>query len=440
MIIISIVIVLFIVLFILVISKHKIYKYNQKQDYIYDFKNPKVFELDDINLEEYKRYETLILKLKLKSNFLSKIFLPYLEISNINKKEKTFFEYGLNGIRYIDISSFAGNSSIKIDSKMCKITSKKVEIFSYDNLNIKEKKVLIIAPHPDDAEISSFGLYNSAKESYIITVTAGEGSSKYCDLENNSKNKAILKGKLRKFNALTTSIIGGVKYENNLILGYFDGTIKNMFNNKNKCIPSKSLNVSDISYFRQIDNSKIPINENSSSMWESLVDDFKNIVDSINPDLIFTLHPRIDSHPDHQYTTLALLEAMEILNKQDIKILTSTNHLIYNEFYPYGDMFSTIPLVPKFDNNFIFNSIYSHQLTKEQQIYKYYALETMHDLREPMINIGIKRPFQFAFKQLKRYINGKDKSYYRRAVKTNEIFYITNIEELKKVYKEMGII
>lgn len=90
MIIISIVIVLFIVLFILVISKHKIYKYNQKQDYIYDFKNPKVFELDDINLEEYKRDETLILKLKLKSNFLSKIFLPYLEISNINKKEKLF--------------------------------------------------------------------------------------------------------------------------------------------------------------------------------------------------------------------------------------------------------------------------------------------------------------------------------------------------------------
>ena len=437
MIIISIVIVLFIVLFILVISKHKIYKYNQKQDYIYDFKNPKVFELDDINLEEYKRDETLILKLKLKSNFLSKIFLPYLEISNINKKEKTFFEYGLNGMRYIDISSFAGNSSIKIDSKMCKITSKKVEIFSYDNLNIKEKKVLIIAPHPDDAEISSFGLYSSAKESFIVTVTAGEGSCKFCDFDCDKELKAKIKGNLRIFDALTTGLLGKVKYENSLVLGYFNETIKIMYENKNKLVSSKTAGISDINYFRRVNHSNIVTNSKPKSNWDSLLNDFECIINSIKPDFIVTLHPQIDSNIDHKYITLAIIEAMEKLNCEEIKLLTLTNHLTQNEFYPYGNMFSTTALAPRFKTSFIFDSIYSHKLSREQQIYKYYALESMHDLRDSTIQIGFKKAFLFAFRQLRRYLSGKEKSYYRRSVRTNEIFYVTNYKDLKRAYEDI---
>ena len=437
MIIISIVIVLFIVLFILVISKHKIYKYNQKQDYIYDFKNPKVFELDDINLEEYKRDETLILKLKLKSNFLSKIFLPYLEISNINKKEKTFFEYGLNGMRYIDISSFAGNSSIKIDSKMCKITSKKVEIFSYDNLNIKEKKVLIIAPHPDDAEISSFGLYSSAKESFIVTVTAGEGSCKFCDFDCDKELKAKIKGNLRIFDALTTGLLGKVKYENSLVLGYFNETIKIMYENKNKLVSSKTAGISDINYFRRVNHSNIVTNSKPKSNWDSLLNDFECIINSIKPDLIVTLHPQIDSNIDHKYITLAIIEAMEKLNCEEIKLLTLTNHLTQNEFYPYGNMFSTTALAPRFKTSFIFDSIYSHKLSREQQIYKYYALESMHDLRDSTIQIGFKKAFLFAFRQLRRYLSRKEKSYYRRSVRTNEIFYVTNYKDLKRAYEDI---
>lgn len=437
MIIISIVIVLFIVLFILVISKHKIYKYNQKQDYIYDFKNPKVFELDDINLEEYKRDETLILKLKLKSNFLSKIFLPYLEISNINKKEKTFFEYGLNGMRYIDISSFAGNSSIKIDSKMCKITSKKVEIFSYDNLNIKEKKVLIIAPHPDDAEISSFGLYSSAKESFIVTVTAGEGSCKFCDFDCDKELKAKIKGNLRIFDALTTGLLGKVKYENSLALGYFNETIKIMYENKNKLVSSKTAGISDINYFRRVNHSSIATNSKPKSNWDSLLNDFECIINSIKPDFIVTLHPQIDSNIDHKYITLAIIEAMEKLNCEEIKLLTLTNHLTQNEFYPYGNMFSTTALAPRFKTSFIFDSIYSHKLSREQQIYKYYALESMHDLRDSTIQIGFKKAFLFAFRQLRRYLSGKEKSYYRRSVRTNEIFYVTNYKDLKRAYEDI---
>lgn len=428
----------FLIIFILIKTRDKMYGYNQKKDYCYDLKNSKEFDIyKEINLKDYDKNQTLILKLEIKATLLSKLFLPYIEVSSNLKIEKTFFEHSAKRIRYIDISSFAGSENIKILTKNCKIISNKVEIFDFENLDIKNKKVLIISPHPDDAEIAAFGLYSDAKESFIVTVTAGESDCKYCDIEESKEAQAKLKGNLRVFNALTTGLLGNVEYQNSIVLGYFNETIKSMYENKEKIFSSKTAGVSDINYFRKVNHSKIETNQNPLAKWDSLVSDFKHIINSTKADLILTLHPQIDSNPDHQYITLALLEAMEDLNCEDIKLLTFTNHLSQNEYFPYGEIFSTSPLAPKFDKFFIFDKIYSHQLSKEKQIYKYYALESMHDLRDSTIQIGFKKAFSFAFRQLRRYINGKEKSYYRRSVRTNEIFYITNYKELKKAYKDI---
>ncbi|OCL87900.1 GlcNAc-PI de-N-acetylase [Aliarcobacter thereius] len=430
-------VVIFLIVFILIRTRNKMYGYNQKKDYCYHFRNPIIYDLKNINLESYKSSQTIILKIDIKSNFISKLFNPYIKIVSNQKEEDTFFEYGAKGIRYIDISSFCGMRNIQLFTKNCKIISNSVEIFDFENLNIEDKKVLIIAPHADDAEISSFGLYSEAKESYIVTVTAGEYDCKYCDIEENKKEQAKLKGNLRVFNALTTNLLGKVEYQNSIVLGYFNETIKDMYENKDKIFSSKTAGVDDIDYFRRVKHSKIKTNPQSVAKWDSLVNDFKNIINSINPDLILTIHPQIDSNLDHQYITLALLEAMEYLDCDNIKLLTFTNHLTQNEIYPYGKIFSTTALVPKFNEPFIFDKVYSHQLSKNKQIYKYYALETMHDLRDATIQIGFKKAFLFAFRQLRRYINGKEKSYYRRSVRTNEIFYVTNYKELKKAYKDM---
>lgn len=432
------IVITFLIVFVLIKTRDNMYRYNQKKDYCYDLKNPKEFNLcDPINLECYDKKQTLILKLEIKSTFLSKLFSPYIEMSSGLKTEKTFFEHSAKGIRYIDISYFGGDNIVKLSTINCKIISNKLEVFDFENLDINNKKVIIIAPHADDAEISSFGLYSDAKESFIVTVTAGEGNCEFCDIEEDKQVQAKLKGNLRIFNALTTGLLGKVEYQNSIVLGYFNETIKKMYEDKENIISSKTAGISDINYFRRVNHSKIKTNPNASSKWSSLINDFKYIINSINPDLILTLHPQIDSNLDHQYITLALVEAMEELNCEDIKLLTFTNHLSQNEIYPYGEIFSTSALVPKFNEPFIFDEIYSHQLSKEKQMYKYYALETMHDLRDSMIQIGLKKAFSFTFKQLRRYINGKEKSYYRRSVRTNEIFYITNYKKLKKAYRNI---
>ena len=427
--------VIILIMYILVRTRNKMYGYNKKKDYCYNLKNPKkIYISNPINLQEYNVHQTLILKLKVKSTFFSKLFSPYIEVYSDSKIEKTFIEHNASGIRYIDISSFSGFKNIKITTKYCKIISDELDIFNYENLNIKDKKILIIAPHADDAEISSFGLYSDAKESFIVTVTAGETVSDDFKFFDNNVDKAKAKGNLRVLDALSVGQIGKVDYENSIALGYFNETIKKMYEDKKNIIPSKTAKISDINYFRKVNHSKVKTNPNAISNWNSLILDLKYIIDSINPDFILTLHPQIDSNLDHQYTTLALLEAMEELKCNNIKLLTFTNHLNQNEICPYGEIFSTSALVPKFDTPFIFESIYSHNLSKEKQIYKFYSLEAMHDLRDPLIHIDFLRAFKFAFKSLRRFVNGKEKSYYRRSVRTNEIFYVTEYKDLKKAY------
>ena len=184
---------------------------------------------------------------------------------------------------------------------------------------------MIIAPHADDAEISSFGLYSDAKESFIVTVTAGETVSDDFKFFDNNVDKAKAKGNLRVLDALSVGQIGKVDYENSIALGYFNETIKKMYEDKKNIIPSKTAKISDINYFRKVNHSKVKTNPNAISNWNSLILDLKYIIDSINPDFILTLHPQIDSNLDHQYATLALLEAMEELKCNNIKLLTFTN-------------------------------------------------------------------------------------------------------------------
>ena len=95
-----------------------------------------------------------------------------------------------------------------------------------------------------------------------------------------------------------------------------------------------------------------------------------------------------------------------------VKLYYYTNHHIYNEAYPYGPMFSTSILAPKFDTPFQCDAIYSHTLNEHKQYEKFYALEAMHDLRDATLVIGVKKAWRHFTKQLKRAIQQRDKSYY----------------------------
>lgn len=418
------------------------YKYNPAQDYKYDFSSP--IELADdvfIDLESYRSHQTIILSVQIQSRSSGHLFQPFIEtISDNAKKQIHYLEHGLKGVRYIDISIYGGGQCQLIPHH-CSIVPQSRRLFIFDEINIAEKTVLLLAPHADDAEIAAFGLYSSAKKSYIVTITAGEeGKCDYCGLFESKKDQLIHKGKLRVHDALSIPMLGGVTTEQCAMLGYFGKSLKWMYHNQDKTAISKSTGIENLDFFRRTEHTRFLSSDTKTANWDALVEDLYECILNIQPDIIVTVHPQIDSHSDHIYTTVALCEALDrATDTRPMTILTYTNHHIYNEAYPYGPIRSTSILAPKFKKSFVADGIYSFHLNSRQQNEKFYALEGMHDLRDSTIVLGVKKSWNHFTKQLKREIQQRDKSYFRRAIRPNELYYVLNRESLSIASNEFMI-
>jgi len=425
--------ILFILYIFIVIKREKKYKYDTSKDYIYDLdKNLlKSFNLKEQNFiltNEFLDYDTLFMKVKLSKNLSSLFFKPYFEISGV----KHFVEYAAKGTRYINISHLKEkNNSIKLHHIFLK--SFDVEIFGYKNNITKNQKVLILAPHADDAEIAAFGFYKEMDDVTIVTTTAGEhGFCNYCNIFSNDKTKqAIKKGKLRAYDAMTVPLLGDVPVSKSITLGYYGGSLGWMSKNKGLKASSVINGVDDMNIFRKVSHSNIRLEKNVIANHSSFLNDIKVILESVKPDIILSSHPEIDSHPDHKYTTLALLESMKAINYK-AKLLLYTNHLTLSETYPLGDIYSAITLPPN-KKDFYFDSVYSFNLDKDSQIDKFFALEAIHDLRDSEIFLYIKSAYKYLNKVIKRKIIGKDKSYYKRAIRDNELFFVLEKENLTNI-------
>lgn len=420
------------------------YKYNPRQDYRYSFGNPcityPIENIGTIDLSDFSDDITLILEISVRSTLSGHLFQPYIEIGgDKGERENHYLEHALRGLRYLDISGFRG-SVITLKPHHCRFAQIQSSLYRYDNPDIQDKTVLILAPHADDAEIAAYGLYSTVAKSHVITITVGEeGKCDYCGLSGSKQERALLKGKLRVHDALSVPALGDVPYERCAMLGYYGKSLKWMHDNPDKKALSATAGVDDIHYFRRVGHTSFLDDANSDASWGSLVNDLGHAVTALKPDIIVTPHPEIDSHSDHVYTTYALIEALERSASVSVTLLCYTNHHIYNEAYPYGPMFSTSAIAPKFKAPFVYRSIYSHRLEKRTQNEKFYALEAMHDLRDATLVIGVKKALKHFIKQFKRAIQQRDKSYYRRAVRPNELFYVTGWEALSRRSKSSRI-
>ena len=394
-----------IIYLLLILKRVKKYKYNQKQNYMYDLQTKATCKNHDTSFLEIKLYPTLC----------SYIFKPYICVDGV----KTFFEYGAKGVRYINISHVKDKTPkphfIKID--------KKTKIFNFKNEIDLNKKILILSPHADDAEIASFGLYNVAKDVTIVTTTIGEnGNQNYKKSYNNTLQATLKKAQLRTLDALCTPFLGGVEFSNTLTLGYNGGSLQPL---KNK--QEFKTTLKDITPFRKTKHSCIKLPDVTKPTYETFLNDINEIVKQLQPEIIITPHPQIDSHPDHKQTTLTLLEVLKQSNLNPT-LLLYTNHLQLSETYPLGNIGSSITLPPN-KEDFIFNSIYSFKLDQQNQTDKFFALENIHDLRDSYLQTNIKSIYKHLIKLIKRKITSKDKSYYKRAIRDNELFFVATKED-----------
>jgi len=136
------------------------------------------------------------------------------------------------------------------------------------------------------------------------------------------------------------------------------------------------------------------------------------------------------------HVTLALLEAQERLNPRKGKLYLYTNHYVVTEIYPFGPAGSLIGLPPWFKGGWLFEGLYSKPLAPEVQSKKYFALEAMHDLRSSLQDEdspsalllgGLGKAYEWAFKMK------EPRSYFRRAVKANELFYVVGLRQAPRL-------
>jgi len=445
-------IVLLIIVPIYIIKKrNSIYPYKVSMDYIYSFNQTNAYitrlslKNGRVDLPKDKnKYQTAFLKVNVDSVLMGKYIQPSIEIIAGKSSVTQYIEHGAKGVRYLNLSSLLSKNEteIRLKGNYVSIYNQSTQLIGFKNKSINKQKILIIAPHPDDAELAAYGLYSSDKKSYILTITAGDaGDDKYDEIYPNKAKQYLKKGQLRTWNSITVPLLGGVPIEQCVNLGFFDGTLKSMYRNKFSVISGRDTGTSDISTFRKQNISSLAKGLIGKSDWNSLVINIGYILKMVKPDIIVTPYPVLDRHDDHKLSSIAVFDAIKKVGMHKGLLFLYTNHLVLNEYYPYGNIGGVVSLPPYLGKAIYFDSIYSHGLSMDTQKDKIFALEAMNDLRldtEWRFSQGAVR---LAFSNLERDIKGKNKSYYRRFVRSNELFFVVNISDIydgKKLNRIIG--
>lgn len=416
------------------------YPYNPKQDYRYAFNKGFALNVEteiegnSIDISQIPQdFSTVLAEIEIQSNLKGFLSLPDIRMKTDELFLYQNFECRAKGIRYLNISQFVQNSckTIEFETKGCKLKSNKIKIFAYKNNNPSTSNILILAPHPDDAEIAAYGLYASYPENtFIATITAGDaGSMRYDELYSDSTTHYIKKGKVRVWNSITVPQLGGIAPENAINLGYFDASLKMMNNDTSTFGTSRYLKSNDINLFRSTNCSHLPDSIQAESTWRSLVNDLKFLILTKKPGIIVSTYPALDTHFDHKFTTIALIQAMKELNYKNCELWLYTNHYPITEMYPEGKLGSAISLPPHVEEEGVyFDRICSFPLSEELQSDKTIALDAMNDLRPDTQYRNTKASWlqtkQNFFDKL--YLNESD--YFRRSVRSNELFFVVTGE------------
>jgi LmbE family N-acetylglucosaminyl deacetylase len=296
--------------------------------------------------------------------------------------------------------------------------------------------VLVLAPHPDDAEIAAFGMY-SRQPSWVVTVTLGDnGPSHYAEFFCTGAAYAE-KARVRVWDSMHIPQFGGVPADQVANLGYFDGRLNDMYAAPDTPVAGVLTGERDISRLRQnpLDSGVPP----RDATWLNLVNDMKTLVARVRPSAIVLPHPLLDPHPDHQFTTVAMIDALEQTGFDAElpagKLLLYSNHAIGTELYPFGANDGVMSVPPMHDTEAYFESMLSVPLDAQTRLRKQIALEAHHDLRPapPKGSRDFVRVLKDAIMAPYEHIVGADTDYVRRAARANELFFVVDYARARRV-------
>lgn len=382
-------------------------------------------------------WDTAVLPLQVESTRLGQWFEPYVEVRSGGAHTLQYFDRGAEGRRYLVFGRqlLKPGQAVTMTGVHLSWPDQGRELLLFSNPGATSGRVLVIAPHPDDAEIAAFGVY-SENDAYVATVTAGDYvDDLYEHLEPNSADRRVLRGRARTWDSLVVPTWGGVPADRVVNLGYSNSSLTGLFDKRQDEDTSMSAEAQDPNRFRAGAIDEMLAGRRAQPTWDSLVADLRALVETVRPDAIIAPHPAMDAAPDHQLATVALLQALAESGEHKALLLLYTNHHVFAEYYPFGPSATAIALPPWFEAEPAFGGVFSYPLDAELRQSKLFALDDMHDLRAAPRMVMGQGPVERFFHRLTATVDNLRRnpldtySYYRRAVRENELFFVYRPEE-----------
>ncbi len=376
------------------------------------------------------------LELDVQSKWSGSTFDPSLEIRVAGFADEQVLSRGVCGMQHFNLSRLiaavpeGGKVSLRGHHLGWKPGSARLHL-SRERLQ-SEDRVLVISSHPDDAEIAAFGLYADT-HSTVVTVTAGDASDRYSGNSRTATLSRSLMARIRVWDSILIPQFGGVPPERAVNLCYPDGELSRMYSERNLDTGQSAHTTLDFAGLRRLNISPLVRPETDCS-WRSLIRDLTLVILATKPTVIVAPHPWLDPHEDHRFSTVAVCEAVRDSRLSEGRFLFYVNHNRYSELWPFGPSGSGVSRLPVLPSDIVdCDDFYSHPLSEKRQGEKYLALEAMHDLGElrgqqPHSAATYSRRIRSDIGALLTSLGTAPTSYFRRAVRPDELFYVASLE------------
>jgi glycosyltransferase involved in cell wall biosynthesis/LmbE family N-acetylglucosaminyl deacetylase len=374
-----------------------------------------------------------LLALDVRASLAGSVLDPCLEFQAPGFHDSQYLERGVRGVRFFNVrrllqAGLKPGEEIRLRGRHLTWRPESAQLFVCRERIHDTDRVLVVSPHPDDAEIAAFGLYADTNAT-VVTVTAGDGSDRYIG-QNGSAVKLTqpVVARMRVWDSITIPQLGGLSPGKSINLCYPDCLLSAMSAEPDREFAERERGGVNFGELRRMNHSPL-LRENAKCTWRTLIDDLAHVLEQVRPTVIVTPHPWLDLHPDHVRTTLAVSEALRRADKPPARYYFYTVHNRCSELWPFGPSGSGVAVLPILkDHNVECDGFYSHSLSAERQCDKYLALEAMHDLREmepprgPTARGHLANIRQAVTAPVHRF-SSQPTSYLRRALRPDEIFF-----------------
>jgi LmbE family N-acetylglucosaminyl deacetylase len=396
--------------------------------------------------------QTAFLRLEVRATAAGRLRDPFIQASAGGRVCRQYFERGVAGRRYLNLSllldgAAAGGAPARVAlSGSGASWGRDAEILAFDAPDLDAGDVLVLAPHPDDAEIAAFGLY-AGRRSWVVTVTAGErGSSDFSGVPPPAAaaDAAVWNARLRVWDSLAIPALGDVPAERRATLVYPDGRLAELRAAGGRPVGIAAEEVVPRATLRGRNQLPELRGGGPGCTWAELVAELRLLLDKAAPAVVACPHPLLDPHPDHVFTAVALDEALRSRppagEAGGPRLLLYVVHAREAPLYPFGPATSVVSCAPCAEEGWVAESIYSHAVTAELQRAKYFAIEAAHD--ERVYPYAERKPLGRLAREVKReiaaFVGGtgvRATSFLRRAPRPNEVYYVVSADGLSDLVR-----